>query len=76
MEGGGGGWLVFSFSGFNNPLPVTSLGGAMATNRTTPLGSDLMILSALALVSLMSGTSLIESKMSPTLHDKKRGRER
>ena len=38
--GGGGGWLIF------NPLPVTSLGGAMATNRTTPLGSDLIILSA------------------------------
>ena len=42
--GGGGGWLIFSFN--FNPLPVTSLGGAMATNRTTPLGSDLMILSA------------------------------
>ena len=66
MEGdGGGGWLIFSFFGFK-PLPVTSLGGAMATNRTTPLGSDLMILSALALVSLMSGTSLIERKMSTT----------
>lgn len=47
--GGGGGWVGFSSLGLN-PLPVTSFGGAMAVNRTMPLGSALMTLSALALV--------------------------
>ena len=60
-----------SLSGLN-PTPVTFLGGAMATNRTGPLGNALMMLSTLATVSPMSVTSLIESKRSPTLCEERR----
>ena len=36
-----------------NPLPVTSFGGAMATNLTTPLGRPLIRFSALSAVTPM-----------------------
>ena len=60
--GGGGGGVevrvccvdLLETSPLLNPLPVTSFGGAMATNLTTPLGRPLIRFSALSAVTPMS----------------------
>ena len=66
--GGGGeegrvGWCGLLFK----PLPVTSLGAAMATNLTTPLDRALITLSAVSTSTPISDSSLIERSWSPTL---------
>ena len=70
VEGGAGGGRVECDVGESTlfkPLPVTSLGGAMATNLTTPLDSPLIIVSAVATSTPIRDVSLIERRWSPTL---------
>ena len=70
VDGLGGGGQVECDAGVPTlfkPLPVTSLGGAMATNLTTPLDNPLIIVSAVATSTPISDVSLTERRWSPTL---------
>ena len=49
------------------PLPVTSLGGAMATNLITPFDRPLIMDSAVATSTPIRDVSLMERRWSPTL---------
>ena len=68
--GGGGGWVEgrgccgarVSRCDSLTPPPVTSLGGAMATNLTTPLGTFLTTDSAVARSSPISEVSFTERR--------------